>query len=179
MVPASGPRPARGNASCLASRLTDMRKVVLLAILMALSLPTYAQHHPVYGGKVVCVLDGKTLHIEVRPPSVPSNEERTIVANARLWGIDLSTDRKHAEAAKRLVTKLALGRNVHVDDYSNEAWVRIEGAHTSLNAALVSAGLARRWKPSGIHDFEHHEKELERAENEAKGKKLGIWKAKS
>lgn len=134
------------------------------------------QHHPVYTGKVVRILDGKTLQINVRSREVPANT----MATARLWGIDLSKDKKHAEAAKKLLTKLALGRNVHVDVYGKTGdWVQVqpESSQTSLSAALVSAGLASRWNPSGIRDFEHHEKELERAENEAKEKKVGIWKS--
>jgi len=144
---------------------------MMTAAVFALALPGHAQHHPVYTGRVVRVLDGKTLQIKVRSRDFPADT----MATARLWGIDLGKDKKHAQAAKDLLRKLALDRNVHVDVYGKGGWVRVEGSRTSLSAALVSAGLARRWKPSGIRDFEHHEKELELAESEAKEKKLGIW----
>jgi endonuclease YncB( thermonuclease family) len=148
-------------------------RIVLLTALIALALPGYTQHHPVYTGKVVRVLDGKTLKINVRSHELPADT----MATTRLWGIDLSKDKKHTEAAKKLLTKLALDRIVHVDVYGKAGWVQVqtERSQTSLSTALVSAGLARRWKSSGIRDFEHHEKELERAENEAQEKKLGIW----
>ncbi len=150
-----------------------MRKV-LLATLIALALPSYAQHHPVYSGKVVRVLDGRTLHITVTSPGVPAGTMSTV----RLWGIDLSSHREHAQAATKLLTELALNRNVHVDVYGKQGdWVQTEGSQTSLSAALVSAGLARRWKSSGIRDFEHHERDLESAEKEAKEEKRGIWKS--
>lgn len=152
-----------------------MRMILLAAI--ALVWPRPAQHHPVYTGKVVHVIDGMTLRIEVKSRELPAGT----LATARLWGIDLSKDKKHAEAARKLLAKLALDRHVHVDVYGKDGdWVQVqaESSQTSLNAALVSAGLARRWKSSGIRDFEHHERELERAENVAREKQLGIWKSK-
>lgn len=134
-----------------------------------------AQHHPVYTGKVVRVLDGKTLEIQVRS----LDGEASTSVTTQFWGIDLSEDKQHAGAAKQLITKLALDRNVYVDVYGqNGNWVTVQtgSPNTSLSTALVSAGLAHRWKPSGISDFERHEKELEQAEIEAKRKVLGIWK---
>lgn len=164
---------ASGLCSAVQKTAFELMPLAMTAALFALALPGYAQHHPVYTGKVVRVLDGRTLEIRVRSRDLPADTMATVW----LWGIDLGKDKKQEKAAKKLLTKLALDRNVHVDVYGKGGWVRTEGSRTSLNAALVSAGLARRWKPSGIRDFEHHERDLENAEKEAKRKKLGIWKS--
>lgn len=44
-----------------------------------------------------------------------------------------------------------------------------------LNDEMVASGFARRWKPSGIQDFDFIEVRLQRALEAAQKAKRGIW----
>jgi endonuclease YncB( thermonuclease family) len=135
----------------------------------------FGQHHPVYTGKIVRVIDGMTVEVRTKSPG----QENEITMTRKLYGIEPVKDAKLATEAKALLTKLALDAEVYGDFYGEAGdWISATKgqARSQLSLALVSAGLAFRLKPIGSPDFKKIEADLLAAESKAKEKKLGVWK---
>lgn len=100
----------------------------------------------------------------------------------RLIGIDAPKDGPFAEAARKLVADLVLGKSVHIrfegrgakDQmlsrlFTNDPALEIK----DVGVELVRAGLAQRQQ-----DFDYKYGELAAAENEARAAKRGLWSPK-
>jgi endonuclease YncB( thermonuclease family) len=171
-----------------------------LALLFAtLATATPRQRNPVFSGKVLRVVSGDTMRVAIIAKGYKEDGKEV---GLRLWGADApKPNEPFAAEAKQRMAKLALNRVVIVEDWGQDAlgnyigevyvelpakWdkklylseVRGQGAPSRqiiLNDEMVASGLARRWKPSGIRDYDFIERRLQLALEAAQKAKRGIW----
>jgi endonuclease YncB( thermonuclease family) len=174
---------------------------MLHAALLFLILPTGAvpQRNPVFTGEVVRVVSGDTLRVVIRAKGYAGDG---MEVGLRLWGVDAPKGNEpFAAEAKLRMSKVALNRVVIVEDWGRDElgnsmgevsvnlpykWDKrsyfseIHGKAGSiqqivLNDEMVASGFARRWKPSGIPDFDYIEARLQKALEAAQKARRGIW----
>lgn len=146
-----------------------MRKVVFISIgfwLWLLLAPCWSM---VWEGKCIHVADGDTVTI-----LAPNHEH----VKVRLYGIDAPEGgQDFGNIAKRTLSELAHGKVLRVEEYDIDKYGRTvamlyDTDGTSINAQLVSAGVAWVYRKYCVADFCG---QLLDIEQRAKDAKRGLW----
>lgn len=142
--------------------------IVVLALLLCLALPAYAD---LLTGKVVRVADGDTVTI-----LDASNQQHKI----RLMGID-APERKQAygQRSKQSLSEMVAGKTVSVDWNKRDRYKRIVGKilldGRDVNLEQVKRGMAWHFKAYEREQDVEDRSAYAQAEYQAQRGKVGLW----
>jgi endonuclease YncB( thermonuclease family) len=123
-------------------------------------------------GKVLKVVDGGTILV-----TLPGGKRSLRV---HLAGIALEPRVPFSEEAKALLTKLLLDKPVEIlvnpDEWLDKKPEEITGVVSEPSLSLLSQGLVRFRQPPPYTMFRYTTCQYERAEADARSKKLGLWR---
>lgn len=138
-----------------------IKLLILLPFLMLQIASAFAQN----SATVIRVVDGDTYQLL----------KGKRVFTARLLNVDApETKQSFGEAAKDSVSKLILGKTVQFDSVKLDRYDRVLGNISIKGMALDSLLIANGW--AWFYAEYSNKVELEKLQNEAVNKRLGLWK---